>query len=147
MRVLALDPGPKETAYVVWDGSKIEEMGNTANDDLVTCLQFWPVRRPHHCAIEQIRGCKTGKAEILDTCWWGGRFFQAWGTGAVMVSRQQIVKSLGYSGYGNKDTYVRKALIARFGPPGTKVHGVLHGVTGHLWAAAALAITFHDSVK
>lgn len=149
MIVIGIDPGPEESAYVVWDGGRILSMSNTSNVDLRDHLdndcRSLVGRTPDQCVIEQIRGFGIPAGnDLLDTCWWSGRFCEAWGN-AIMLPRKEVLSHLGYGGAGNKDAAVAAALKARFGVSGTKRNpGVLYGVTGHLWAALAVSVCFWD---
>jgi hypothetical protein len=47
-----------------------------------------------------------------------------------------------------KDANIRTALIDKLGAPGTKkMQGPTYGVTSHAWAALAVAVTAHETVK
>ena len=144
MRVIGIDPGPRESAYVLWTGDVIIQSGNVENGLLLS--EFRHRVQADFCAIEQIRGFGVPAGnDLFDCCWWSGRFFEAWGPGAFMLPRKTVLDHLGYGGAGNKDAAVRAALISRFGDPGKKASpGVMYGVTGHLLAAMAVAVCFHD---
>jgi hypothetical protein len=156
MHVIGVDPGPKESAYVIWDGVRFVQHEGLPNEDLVYMLKHRGgsaiVPLADFCAIEQIRGYGIPAGnELLDTCFWSGRFFEAWGrppgasSSAVMIPRKDVLKHLGYGGAGNADAAVRAALMGRFGGVGTKrAPGPLWGISGHLWAALAVAVTFWD---
>ena len=61
-----------------------------------------------------------------------------------MIPRKDVKRHLCGNTTTN-DKYVRQALIDRFGEPGTKKNpGRLYGVSGHIWAALAVAITAAD---
>jgi hypothetical protein len=88
-------------------------------------------------------------AEVFETCFYIGRFFQTSIVPAHRLFRSEIKMHL----CGNmraKDANIRQALIDRFGPGkdravGTKANpGPLYGVKADVWAALALAVTFHD---
>lgn len=147
MRIIGVDPGPLESAYVIWDGARIEQMDNVENLALVTALRDWPRRTiPDFCVIEQIRGqgVPAGNA-LFDTTWWSGRFYQAWGACRIMLPRDVVVRHFGYGGAGSRDAAVTAALTERLGGKGTKkAPGVLYGVSGHLWAALAVAVCYWD---
>ena len=144
MIVLAVDPGPRESAYVIWDGARALEKDNVPNDSLL--LRLSTRACANALVIEQIRGFGIPAGnDLLDTCWWTGRFYQAWGDGAHMLPRAAVLKHFEYGGAGTKDAAVRAALIARFGPPGRKSSpGILYGLASHQWAALAVAVTFYD---
>ena len=157
MRILAVDPGPLESAYVAYEGDRtvcpytlaILDCGKLLNDNLLN-EQF---SRPYdHFAIEQIRGygLRVGN-EVFDTCVWVGRFMQSVdGSDVVLIPRKTIVTNLcGNSQAGDK--FVRLAIMDRFGGAGSignkKQPGPLYGVTGDMWSALAVALTFCDLRK
>lgn len=153
--VLGIDPGPEESAWVLWNGERILEMGDVKNEDLLAALKD-PVRSfnivpPDVVAIEQIRGFGVMASDALfDTCFWSGRFYEAFGPDRTfMIPRKEAAAHVCGVGGISKDQFVREALIGRFGGKdkaiGTKKHpGVLHGVSGHRWAALCIAVTWFD---
>ena len=156
MVVIAIDPGPEESAFLLWDGVSILERGNTKNTDLVVRLEY-PTRfspAPDVCAIEQIRGFGVmASDELFDTCHWTGRFLQAFGENKTyMVPRKTAAKHICGVGGISKDSFVREALIAKFGGKdvavGSKARpGKLYGISSHLWAALAVAITYWETMR
>ena len=149
MTVIGIDPGPIESAYVMWDGSAVLDKGDVDNDVFRRLLQKdeWT----DHCAIEQIRGFGVMASDALfDTCWWTGRFFDAFGEHrTTMVPRKEAAKHICGVGGISKDQFVREAIIARFGGKeraigSKKSPGPLYGISGHKWAALAVALTWHD---
>lgn len=150
MRILAIDPGPEQSAYVVWDGARkgnAEILPNLTMSLLVSgCAGNSHI---DHMVIEKIAcyGMAVG-AETFETCVWTGRFIQAWAAeregSQSRIPRLDIKVHLCKSAKA-KDANVRQALIDRFGPPGTKkAPGTLYGITSHCWAALAVAVTAHD---
>lgn len=150
MKILAIDPGPEHSAYVIWDGARrgsAEILPNLTMAALVGgCAQQSDI---DHLVIEKIAcyGMAVG-AETFETCVWTGRFIQAWAAerdGAQSrIPRLDIKVHLCKSAKA-KDANVRQALIDRFGKPGTKKEpGPLFGITSHCWAALAVAVTAHD---
>lgn len=144
--VFAIDPGPTESAFVLYVAGKPVEFGKIPNEmllgrlrgavgaDLVTC--------------EQVRsyGMPVG-AEVFDTVEWSGRFHQeaisvglAWG----YVPRLKVKLHLCGSARA-KDGNIIQALKDRFGGKGTKAApGVLYGFRADAWQALALAVTVAD---
>jgi hypothetical protein len=153
MKILAIDPGCSDSAFVVWDGLAICEHGIRSNE---TLLHFLPVWRHQgmQCVIEQIRGYGVPAGnETFDTCWWTGRFFECFcdndgrSNGAHyvhMLPRKTIVAY--FCGHARgRDSDVRAALIERFGgPSSTKKGGLLYGITSHTWAALAAGVCWWD---
>lgn len=158
--VIAIDPGPEESACVLWDGSRIISHGNYSNHELVHALEFWNIESPKwggtakeiHCAIEQIRGFGVMAGNgLFDTCHWTGRFLQAFGADrTTLVPRKVAAAHVCGTGGISKDQFVREAIIARFGGKDVAVGkkkspGVLYGLSSHTWAAFAVALYWIDS--
>ena len=142
MIIFAIDPGTTESAFVRWNGEKILSIGKQLNDDLVAYGTGDDIN-----AIEMIAsyGMPVGK-EVFETCVWIGRFMQAWG-GAELVYRKDVKMHLCGTTKA-KDGNVRQALIDRLGAPGTKKNpGATYGVSGDMWQALALAVTYYDKLR
>jgi len=141
--VLAIDPGPTESAWVLWDGSRLHGMGIDPNE---TALLRVGGSLADRLAVEMVAsyGMAVGE-EVFSTVFWAGRLVQAWGgqdwTG---IYRLDVKLHLCHSARA-KDSNIRQVLIDRLGPPGTKAKpGVTYGVRTHLWSALAVAVTAWD---
>src|ERR1051326_3671298 len=83
MWVLGVDPGYRESAYVLFDGTRIHRHAIVANDDLVKSFIDDEVewdRRATTLVLEEMQifsGHGVGK-EVFDSVFWSGRFAQAW---------------------------------------------------------------------
>ena len=142
MRVLAIDPGPEESAYVIWDGDAIDNAGKCLNLELL--YRILDNRDDCEVVIEMIAsyGMPVGR-ETFETCVWIGRFIER-AEGGERLTRGEVKMHLCHS-MRAKDANVRQALIDRFGPPGTrKKPGLTYGLAGDMWAAFALAVTWVD---
>jgi hypothetical protein len=145
MTLLAIDPGPEESAYVIWDGSALGEFGKMNNQpmrDLCWCFRDCHTR----CVIEKIAsfGMPVG-AEVFETCVWTGRFMETFGAERCdRITRIAVKNHLCHSSRA-KDANIRQALIDRLGAVGTKKDkGPLYGVSGDVWSALAVAVTWWD---
>jgi hypothetical protein len=142
-KVLAIDPGPTESAYVLWDGSKILNKGKESNWFVIGLLQGVKEDQPDiKIAIEMIghygTGMPAGK-EVFDTCVWIGRFIQICGQDNRVL--RPTVKTHICGSARAKDSNVRQALIDYLGAPGTKKKpGGTYGVSKDIWQALALAV-------
>lgn len=140
MNILAIDPGPEQSAFVVWDGS-VKDHGTVENGVLKAFLRSrLEVMTCKLMAIEMVAcyGMPVGK-EVFETCVWIGRFLEAWSEDWTKVYRNDVKIHLCQS-MKAKDGNIRQALIDKHGPVGTKkVPGKLYGISGHLWAALAVA--------
>jgi Holliday junction resolvasome RuvABC endonuclease subunit len=135
MRILAIDPGNMQSAYVLFDleTSQISGKGIVLNHDLFPVIEH----EDHDVmAIEMIAsyGMPVGK-EVFETCVWIGRFWQTSERPVRLVYRREVKMHL----CGNmraKDANIRAALIDLLGKESTK------GVSKDMWAALGVAVTF-----
>ena len=146
MRILAIDPGPTESAFVLYEAGLILLKGKQPNEDVLRVCQD---SSADHCVIERIAsyGMAVG-AEVFETCVWTGRFLQAWDDSmhgpSSRLTRKEVVVHLCGSARA-KDCNVRQALIDQFGQPGTKkAPGMLYGVSKDVWSALAVAVVFDE---
>lgn len=148
MNILAIDPGPEQSAHVLWDGQRVLDKGLLENHDLVGFMERTTKFDGAHLVIEMIghygTGMPAGKS-VFETCVWIGRFIQCWPRQRHELILRPTIKTHLCGSARAKDQNVRQALIDRFGAPGTKKEpGVLYGVSSHIWAALALAVCAHD---
>lgn len=155
MRLLAIDPGTTESAWVVWDGQRITHFGKDPNEELLNHIPGMADGMTEHCCIEMVAsfGMPVG-AEVFETVYWIGRFAQAYGSsclirndrfGVSRLTRNQIKNHLCHSSKA-KDANIRQAIIDRLGHPGTKkTPGATYGVSGDIWSALAVALTWWDT--
>lgn len=144
MRIFAIDPGPTQSAWVVFQDGRVQDCAIEDNAHVLRQLSLtWQVDQ---FAIEQIRsyGMAVG-AEVFETCEWCGRFDQqirlSHGRPALFVPRKDVKLHLCHNTRAN-DSNIRQALIDLLGPPGTKKNpGPTFGVKSHLWAALGVAVT------
>lgn len=156
--ILALDPGPEQTGWVLFDG-ELHGSGVLPNAELLGYLSIGlaPVRGgslegPPTIAIEMIAsyGMPVGR-EVFETCVWIGRFMQAWHSpDAVRLVYRKDVKMHLCGTSKAKDPNVRQALLDLFPRTGggatpqvgTKGQpGPLYGVSTHAWPALGVAVT------
>ena len=146
MDVLAIDPGPAQSAFVVWDGEQIVKSQIAPNEALIDAIRktgLWA----DACIIEQIKSYGMSVSDsIFDTVYWTGRFCEAWGNKGFFdrMPRMTVKMHLCHNSRA-KDSNIRQALIDRFGAPGTKKQqGLTYGLKDDLWAAFAIAVTWMD---
>jgi hypothetical protein len=143
MTILALDPGPKESAFVLWDGARVIEAAHWPNADI---RQVLIGREYDFAACEMIAsyGMAVGR-EVFETCVWIGRFAEVAMRPVQLVYRRDVKLHLCHSPRA-KDANVRQALIDRLGPQGTKKNpGPTYGMKSHLWAALAVGVFAWDT--
>lgn len=143
MLILGIDPGPKQSAYVVYS-NRAEHIGgldivtNKYLRDLLLSNDF------HKIAIEipSLRGSIVWQ-QVIDTAFEAGRIIgDCWNF--VKVNPQQWRRHI--TGLVNaKDVQVKQCLMARFGTKGTKKNpGKLYGVKSHIWDALGIAVYAGD---
>ena len=147
VKILAIDPGPEQSAWCDWNGTRAAS-GKVPNADLLTRLRS-DYAAPL-LAIEMIAsyGMPVGR-EVFETCLWIGKFAEAWesrGGKVRLVYRREVKLFLCESNRAN-DASIRAALVDRFGPGRDKAIGIkrapgpLYGVKGDEWSALAIAVT------
>lgn len=155
MRVLAIDPGNEQSAYVLFVDGVVLEKGIVPNAQMLDILTDPEVSAEDECAIEMVAsfGMAVGK-EVFETVYWIGRFAERWeasaGRPAHRVYRMAVKMHLCHAANA-KDGNIRAALIDRFGPGKEKAigkkatPGPLFGVSADVWSALAIAVTFADT--
>lgn len=142
MTILAIDPGTKQSGWVLFDGKNVLDSGVDDNHDLLRWVQAG--QGAHMLAIEMIAGMgMTVGQTTFETVRWIGRFQQAWSDpeAVCLVYRREVKQHL----CGNqraKDKNIRQALLDLVGEQGTKkAPGPTYGVASHAWSALAIAVT------
>lgn len=139
--IIAVDPGPEESAYCVLVGDEIRLFGKDENMAVMDILAAYS-GRDRVLAIEMIQsyGMPVGR-EVFETCVWIGRFIEAYKGPYRYIYRKDVKLHICQSMKAN-DSTVRQALIDRFGKPGTKkAPGKLYGFRDDMWSALAIGIT------
>lgn len=141
--VLAVDPGPKESGVVAWDGARILRYGTHPN---LHVIRVGDEYKTEYRVIEMVASYGMAVGETtFETVFWIGRFCQAWQFGHVDRMKRIEVKTHLCHDSRAKDANIRQALIDRFGEKGTKKRmGITYGLSAHTWQAFALAVTFYD---
>lgn len=150
MEVLAIDPGPEQSAYVRYDG-RVLEHAKCDNQCLVAMLRGMASPPVIACEWLASYGKPVGE-EVFATARWIGRFQEAFGCDEHFhfYKRAEIKLHLCHATVGVNDGVIRQALIDRFGPGKEKAigkkasPGPLFGLAGDEWAALALAVTYID---
>lgn len=158
MQVLAIDPGPEKSAYVIWDGQKIIKKDITWNDSLLIEINNFSndllKRKELALVIEQIKSYGMAVSDsIFGTVFWSGRFVQQFQVmarkEANLIPRIAVKMHLCHNSRA-KDGNIKQAIIDRFGGKekavGKKANpGLLYGLKHDLWQAFALVLTFCDN--
>ena len=154
MKILAIDPGNEQSAFVLWEGNFIHNMGIWPNQKLIDSIHEFEY---DIMAIEMIAsyGMPVGKT-TFETCVWIGRFYERcfmstpvikFFEGKIRLIYRKDVKIHLCNSMKAKDSNIRQALIDRFGECGTKKNpGILYGVSKDIWSALAIAVYSHDKL-
>jgi hypothetical protein len=142
--IIAIDPGPTKSAFVIWDGRIVIDSAWIDNHEIRDVISMH--RRKCTIAIEMIAsyGMAVG-ADVFQTCVEIGRMQEVAEGRAELVFRRDVKLHLCGSARA-KDPNIRQALLDRFGPVGTKkAPGPLYGVKSHIWSALAVAVTASET--
>lgn len=151
-KILAIDPGTFQSAYVRFDTEKKEilEMGVQTNDKFLSALRS-DISYEHadqgEYVVEGIASyvMAVGKS-VFETCYMIGRILEI--TGATIVYREDIKLHLCGTTKA-KDANIRQALIDRFElglEPRKRPSRILKGVSKDVWSAVAVAVYYGDMV-
>lgn len=158
MLLLAIDPGNKESGYVVVDVyegkiQKILDRGKLKNKDILERIR-WDCHGITDVAIEMVAsyGMAVG-ATVFDTCVWIGRFMQQVKTFIPNADMHRIYRKdekIELCGSMKaKDSNIRQALVDIYAPgepnfgKGTKEKpGFFYGFKSDIWQAFAVAHTY-----
>ena len=146
--IIAIDPGPTESAYVKLSGTRVAECAKVPNAELLRMVRADSGPRIL-IAVEMIAsyGMAVG-AEVFETCVMIGRICEAAGQEPLRVKRIEVKSHICHSAKAN-DANIRQALIDRYGGKDAAIGkkakpGPLYGVSGDMWAALAVGLTVLD---
>ena len=152
MELLAIDPGPVQSAWVAYETEMDRVLAHDYEPNAVILSRCdWGGVRQFVRVIEMIAsyGMPVGK-EVFETCVWIGRFDHL--HLAHLVYRKDVKMHLCGS-MRAKDSHIRQALIDMFPATGggkvpqigtKKEPGPLYGIKGDEWSALAVAVTWSD---
>lgn len=148
--ILAVDPGPTESAYAFLDNElKPYQFGKVANEMLSDIIESMDLEDDAEFCIEMVAsyGMSVGK-EVFETVFWIGRFWEtAIRTNCIYMTKvyRKDVKMNLCGSMKAKDSNIRQALIDRFGVVGTKKNkGWFYGISKDVWSAIAVGVTYAD---
>ena len=151
MKVLAIDPGNRQSAWCMIDGETLKPLsfGKEENQVVLDAVQHLSY---DSVVIERVAsyGMAVGR-DVFETCEWVGRFTQAARVPPDYVYRQE--EKLHICGDSRaKDTNIRRALIDRFAQhdikngKGTKKNpDWFYGFSADVWQAYAVAVTYVET--
>lgn len=117
MRVLAIDPGPTKSAFVLFDGARILDSGIEGNDAVRVRLKRREFGGPGvWTVVEQIEAMgQVAGGDVFETVFWAGRFVECANDAEWDRVTRHAVKLHLCNSRRAKDPNVRQALIDRFG--------------------------------
>lgn len=152
--ILAIDPGPTQSAWLVMGHTAPRAFATWPNEQLLDAFDGgqWS-REVEVVVIEKVEsyGMAVG-AEVFETVFWSGRFAQAAQPMlAERLGRLKVKLALCHDSRA-KDANVRQALIDRFGGKDAAIGrkaapGPLFGVSGDVWSALAVAVAYQDGAR
>lgn len=150
--MLAIDPGPERSAWLVLERGIVGSFGLDPNPEVLAHCRRLFVMNLRQVAIEEIEsfGMAVGR-EVFNTVRWAGRFEEAsdqQAASVTLVTRRTVKLHLCGSSKA-KDSNIRQALIDRFGGDSVAVGrkaspGPLYGISKDVWSALAIAVTWAD---
>ena len=156
MKVLAIDPGNSESAYVLveTDGLSIRilQANKVPNEEMLSVMRGSFVDA---VVLEMVAsyGMPVGR-EVFDTCVWIGRFWQVAEHQRVELIYRKEEKLNLCRNAAAKDANVMRALIDRFathdlrsGKGTKKAPDYFYGFRKDMWAAFAVAVTWIDKQR
>lgn len=153
MRILAIDPGLRHSAYCLMDADSLRplDFDILPNEDLRHLIRQMEFEEGDRAAIEMLQsyGNLIGR-DVLETAFWVGRFFEALvrrcGPPALIYRMEERMHVCHSPRAG--DAEIRRALIDRFCDHdfrtgrGTKAApDWFHGFRADIWAAYAVGVT------
>ena len=152
MKILAIDPGNVQSAYVCLRDGVPVEFAIMPNEKL---LHIIPQFDADHFALEMVAcyGMPVGET-VFETVLWTGRFIERWcRTGNLLYTKiyRREVKIHLCNSMKAKDGNIRQAIIDKYPATGggktpqigiKSQPGPLYGVSKDVWAALGVALTY-----
>lgn len=157
MRLLAIDPGNRETAFCLMDENyNIYDKGKVQNDIMIRYI-WTNAKKIDHLSVEMIAsmGMAVG-ADVFDTCVMIGRIEQVCNQKEIEHDRVYRLeeKVCICNNSRAKDTNISHALIERFAKhdlkrgKGTKTNpDHFYGFSRDMWAAFAVGVVYLDGIR
>ena len=164
-KILAIDPGTTQSAYVLAYTSTLEiiEFGLFDNDQVSVRLKVLSFLPEIHLVIEMIKSYGSGMPmgdSVIETCVWIGRFTEVWGRELTRLPRKTICAELCGRATAN-DANVSQAVRDRYtsilprklGKGSNPVVGIksapgpLFGVKKDIWQALGALVAYVDIAR
>lgn len=150
--ILAIDPGPRESAWLVIEDGEVDLRAIEGNDGTIeTVRSFASEMRVIIETIEPWHG--VVRPDALETMRMVGRLQEAAHVSphpVALLRRSDVIRTLGITGLprGKAQAAVRAGLLDRWGGgnPVRRDHP-LHGIREDLWSALALAVAWQEGLR
>lgn len=145
--VLAIDPGPVKSAWVLWDGKRLVEHAYGVNFVALSMALGARASGAVHFAVEMPTAQRRASNKLYQTAFWVGRFVEAFGGAFSLIGRHTVKSHLcGMQNVGNGQ--INEVLYETIGPKGTKKEpGPLFGTNVHERQALAVAVTWWETMR
>ena len=116
MTVIGLDPGTRDSAFVVFLENTVMRADVLPNEAVVEFLAAWVSSERTVLVIEQIEsfGMAVGR-EVFETVFWTGRMAQAWTPKPFDRLPRRVIKQHLCHTSRATDGNIRQAIMDRFG--------------------------------
>lgn len=144
MIVIGIDPGTKESGYVIWNGKEILAKGIPRNVYLLDTIKnrFFPPGSLYAVEGIQYIGKGVGR-DVFETCYFIGMLLSAIGCPVGEYEKYLVyrkdVKLFLTGTVKSRDKDIRATLITTLGKEVTK------GVSNHEWSALAIAVYYYQT--
>lgn len=149
MKVLAIDPGTYKSGVVEINHGKVIPIGDLPNEEVLRLVGCTDGYDAVVCEWIESYGMAVGK-EVFETVFFIGRMCQASSAHFHRTTRKEVKINF-CNTHKATDSNIRTATIDRYGGAsavGKKSSpGPLFGVTGHMWQALAVGLTYIDQQK
>ena len=156
MKILAIDPGTTESAYVIMDSETYKplDFGKCDNDTLMEIIIDTVIQKEDmHVVIEMVAsyGMAVGQT-VFETVFWIGRFYEIANTyqKTSRIYRKDVKMNL-CGQTRAKDGNIIQALADRFaynvrnkGKGIKSAQGFFYGFRDDIWQAFAVGVTYLD---
>ncbi len=151
MNILGLDPGPMQTAWVVYVPEEKRVLSHGIQDNETVIQTRFSGLDHVVCEWVSSYGMPVG-AEVFDTVEWVGRYHQYAILAGIRFDKikRATIKMHLCNSMRAKDSNVRQSIIDRFGGRDTaigkkKTPGPLHSIKSHEWSALAVVVTWAET--
>lgn len=154
--IMAIDPGSTKSAWVVYDriNKSVVQHQYCYNPSLLLWLST-PGDFDYAIEYPRARG-EMLYNQLIDTIYWIGRFDEMVNGAMTKIDRKDVKMVLLGTCAGVGDKHVRTAVINSFPATGggklgqiglKKSPGPLYGISGDVWSALAVALTYADMIN